>query len=158
HRAAPGLQARTARLRQRQEPAQGSQRARHRDRLHLARGDERPQGARAERRWRGPLRGLVAMSRVGKKEIELPKGVTAQVSPSPGEGRKITVKGPKGQLEMAINSAIEVEVAGSKVQCKRKSELGPDRAAHGLVRALIANMAHGVSTGFERKLEINGVG
>ena len=98
------------------------------------------------------------MSRVGKKQVDLPKGVTAQIGPSPGEGKKITVKGPKGQLEMPINPAVTVEVAGSAVTCKRTSDLGPDRAAHGLMRALIANMAHGVSTGFERKLEINGVG
>jgi large subunit ribosomal protein L6 len=98
------------------------------------------------------------MSRVGRKEIDLPKGVTAQIAPTAGEGRKITVKGPKGQLEMPVNPAVEIEVAGSKVNCKRSSDLGPDRAAHGLMRALIANMAQGVSTGFERKLEINGVG
>jgi large subunit ribosomal protein L6 len=106
------------------------------------------------------------MSRVGRKTIDLPKGVTAQVTAeagtqeagSQGSISKITVKGPKGQLQMPINPAITVEIEGATINCKRTSDLGPDRAAHGLTRALIANMAQGVSTGFERKLEINGVG
>jgi large subunit ribosomal protein L6 len=93
------------------------------------------------------------MSRVGKKAIELPKGVTAQVT-----GSRITVKGPKGTLHKDIHPAIKVAVAGSSVACTRSSEEVSARAAHGLMRALIANMAHGVSSGFERRLEINGVG
>jgi large subunit ribosomal protein L6 len=93
------------------------------------------------------------MSRVGKKPIELPSGVSAQVA-----GTTITVKGPKGQLERPLHPAIKVAVEGNQITCLRTAEDGPSRAAHGLMRALIANMTQGVSQGFERKLEINGVG
>ena len=93
------------------------------------------------------------MSRVGKQPIELPKGVTAQIT-----GDKITVKGPKGSLDRALHPAIKVALEQDKIICTRSNDEGPARAAHGLMRALIANMAKGVSVGFERKLEINGVG
>jgi large subunit ribosomal protein L6 len=93
------------------------------------------------------------MSRVGKKIIDVPKGVSISLA-----GQKLTVKGPKGQLEMAVHPAIKVAVENNQVTCLRTAEDGPTRSVHGLTRALIANMTQGVSTGFERKLEINGVG
>jgi large subunit ribosomal protein L6 len=68
------------------------------------------------------------------------------------------VKGPKGQLARSIHPAVKVAVEGNQLTCLRTGDDGPSRAAHGLMRALIANMTQGVSTGFERKLEINGVG
>jgi large subunit ribosomal protein L6 len=98
------------------------------------------------------------MSRVGKKPIDLPKGVTAQIAGTEADDRKITVKGPKGQLVRTLHPAIKVQVEGNQINCLRTSEDVTSRAAHGLMRALIANMTHGVSEGFERKLEINGVG
>src|SRR5690606_2667921 len=81
------------------------------------------------------------------------KGVTVQVA-----GHHVTVKGPKGQLEMDVHPAIQVAVDNGQVTCIRAAEDGPTRSVHGLTRALLANMATGVSAGFERKLEINGVG
>ena len=93
------------------------------------------------------------MSRVGKKPIELPKGVEVQVT-----DEAISVKGPKGQLQAPRHPLIELEEDGSTLLCKRRNDSRKSRAAHGLVRALTANMVHGVSQGFERRLEINGVG
>jgi large subunit ribosomal protein L6 len=93
------------------------------------------------------------MSRVGKKPIELPKGVTITVA-----GGQIAVKGPKGELKTAVHPAVDVAVEDGKVVCKRRDESRESRAAHGLIRALCANMVNGVSAGFERRLEINGVG
>jgi large subunit ribosomal protein L6 len=93
------------------------------------------------------------MSRVGKKPIELPKGVTVQVT-----GDVITVKGPKGQLKMDVHEAIKVAVEGNELVCTRADDSRISRAAHGLVRAHAANLVRGVSDGFTRRLEINGVG
>jgi large subunit ribosomal protein L6 len=93
------------------------------------------------------------MSRVGKKVIPLPKGVTVQMADD-----KITVKGPKGQLARDMHPLVQVTVEAETLTCHRLSEDPPTRAAHGLMRALIANMVQGVSGGFDRKLEINGVG
>jgi large subunit ribosomal protein L6 len=93
------------------------------------------------------------MSRVGMKPIQLPKGVTVNLA-----GAKIAVKGPKGSLEMARHPLIDVVDQKGLVQCNRKQESREARAAHGLIRALLANMVKGVSEGFERSLEINGVG
>ena len=93
------------------------------------------------------------MSRVGKKPIELPKGVTFTAS-----GGGITVKGPKGQLQMEMHPQVKVATEGNEVVCTRADDSRQARAAHGLVRAHVSNMVTGVSTGFQRKLEINGVG
>ena len=93
------------------------------------------------------------MSRIGKKPVSIPKGVTVSVA-----GGKISVKGPKGALEITRNKLIDVSVEGDTVLCKRSGDTPEERAAHGLMRALVGNLVHGVTAGFERKLEINGVG
>jgi large subunit ribosomal protein L6 len=93
------------------------------------------------------------MSRIGKLPIELPKDVTFDA-----KGETIRVKGPKGQLEIANNRLVNIEIANNVVAFERVDDSRPARAAHGLIRALCANMVTGVSKGFERKLEINGVG
>jgi large subunit ribosomal protein L6 len=93
------------------------------------------------------------MSRVGKQPIALPKGVEVTIS-----GEAVAVKGPKGQLQVASNPFVEVVQEDGQLVCRRKDDSRKARSAHGLVRALCANMVHGVSQGFERKLEINGVG
>ena len=93
------------------------------------------------------------MSRIGKQPIAIPKGVEVKISDS-----EIAVKGPKGQLSRTRHPLIDVKVEGGEVICERRNDSRESRAAHGLVRALTANMVHGVSAGFERKLEINGVG
>ena len=93
------------------------------------------------------------MSRIGKKPITVPKGVTVSL-----KGQEIAVKGPKGELKRAVAPLVKVAVDKSSVTITRESDEGPIRARHGLVRALINNMVEGVTKGFERKLEINGVG
>lgn len=93
------------------------------------------------------------MSRIGKKPIEIPAGVTVTVGET-----DITVKGPKGELKTAQNRHIDVTLAEGKLTFKPKNQSKPARAAFGLMRALCANMVHGVSKGFERRLEVNGVG
>ena len=93
------------------------------------------------------------MSRVGKKPIEIPTGVTVTASAS-----SVSVKGPKGQLSMEMHPKVKVATEGNEVVCTRADDSRQSRAAHGLVRAHLSNMVTGVSTGFQRKLEINGVG
>jgi large subunit ribosomal protein L6 len=93
------------------------------------------------------------MSRIGKKPIQLPKGVTVSVA-----GDVVTVKGPKGQLQMNVHPSVKVAAAGNEVVCTRVDDSRESRAAHGLVRAHAANLVRGVSEGFQRRLEINGVG
>ncbi|HJZ86871.1 MAG TPA: 50S ribosomal protein L6 [Polyangia bacterium] len=93
------------------------------------------------------------MSRIGKKPVLIPKGVTVSVKDS-----KVAVKGPKGELARAMPKDITVKVEGDKVVATRQDDSRPSRARHGLVRALINNMVHGVTQGFSRELEINGVG
>lgn len=95
------------------------------------------------------------MSRIGKQPITLPKGVTCTFSP---ESRKVTVKGPKGELNETLNSGFSVSVEEGTVKVGRPSEEKPDRAKHGLYRALIANMVKGVSEGYREQLELIGVG
>ena len=93
------------------------------------------------------------MSRVGKKPIPVPKGVQITLG-----GTSVTVKGPKGQLQMSMHPRVKVAQEGEELVCTRESEDRESRAAHGLVRAHLANMVKGVSEGFQRRLEINGVG
>ena len=93
------------------------------------------------------------MSRIGKKPIELPKGVTVTL-----EGDKIKVKGPKGELSRGVPPLVAVKVEQDKVTIDRSSGDRKGRAMHGLARSLVQNMVTGVSTGFTRELEINGVG
>jgi large subunit ribosomal protein L6 len=93
------------------------------------------------------------MSRIGRAPIEVPKGVEVTLG-----AETIAVKGPKGKLAIATNPLVEVKQDGQTLTCERKNDSKPARAAHGLIRALTANMVHGVSQGFSRQLEINGVG
>jgi len=93
------------------------------------------------------------MSRIGKKPIPVPKGVTVSL-----KGQEIAVKGPKGELKRPVAPLVKVAVAGTEVTVTRDQNDGATRAQHGLMRALVQNMILGVTTGFERKLEINGVG
>ncbi|MBI3331564.1 50S ribosomal protein L6 [Candidatus Peregrinibacteria bacterium] len=93
------------------------------------------------------------MSRIGKKPVALPSGVTVTVS-----GSSVVVKGPKGEMEYQTLPEVSVKADGSTVQVDRKDDSMAARARHGLTRMLIQNMATGVSTGYEKQLEIIGVG
>src|SRR5689334_16417510 len=96
------------------------------------------------------------MSRIGKQPIPLPAGVTVECTPD----RKVNVKGPKGQLEMQVRPEIDVAVDKSVVQVSAKTAAQDRfvRAWYGMTRALIQNMVVGVTKGYEKKLEIQGVG
>ncbi len=93
------------------------------------------------------------MSRIGRRPLPLPKGVT--VSSAAG---KMAVKGPKGELSRAVPSGVTLEVDAGKVVVERADDSRENRAKHGLVRAHLANMVKGVTDGWTRELEINGVG
>jgi len=93
------------------------------------------------------------MSRIGRAPIELPAGVDFKV-----EGKHLTVKGPKGSLEMDVVPEIDVAVEGNVVHVTRPSDEKTYRSLHGLTRTLIHNMVVGVTQGFQKTLEINGVG
>ncbi|HOU32244.1 MAG TPA: 50S ribosomal protein L6 [Synergistaceae bacterium] len=93
------------------------------------------------------------MSRIGRKAISIPKGVTVNV-----DGARVVVKGSKGELSMDILPQVGVQVAGDVATVSRVDDLKTSRALHGMTRAMISNMVHGVSSGFERVLEIVGVG
>ena len=93
------------------------------------------------------------MSRIGRQPIPVPSGV--EVSIAPGEVR---VKGPKGELAERIARDMSVEQEDGQLLVKRPSDRGPHRALHGLTRSLIFNMVHGVTEGYEKRLEIQGVG
>lgn len=93
------------------------------------------------------------MSRVGKKPVPLPDKVKVSIS-----GRTVNVEGPKGKLSMSHHPSVKVEVQDNIVQVTRPNDTNEARALHGLTRALINNMVTGVSQGFTRDLEIQGVG
>ncbi len=93
------------------------------------------------------------MSRIGKKPIEIPDGVDVDVTPS-----QVTVKGPKGELSQQIVPDMKVSLDNGTVTVERPTDRGEHRALHGLTRSLIANMVEGVTDGYERRLEIQGVG
>ncbi|MCM3706673.1 MULTISPECIES: 50S ribosomal protein L6 [Cytobacillus] len=93
------------------------------------------------------------MSRIGKKPIEIPTGVTVT-----NDNNTVTVKGPKGELTRSFNQDIEIKVEDSVINVSRPSDAKDHRALHGTTRALLANMVEGVSKGFERGLELIGVG
>jgi large subunit ribosomal protein L6 len=93
------------------------------------------------------------MSRIGKKPVAVPKGVTVLVSDG-----TVTVKGPKGQLQRTFPPGVEVRLEGDHVVCTRAGDEPAQRARHGLVRSLVANMVRGVTEGYVRELEISGVG
>lgn len=93
------------------------------------------------------------MSRIGKKIISLPANVTASVS-----GASVKIKGPKGELGLDVIDGITAHLEGNTLSFTRVDDLTATRANHGLVRALVNNMVVGVTTGFARKLEIQGIG
>src|SRR6266566_5438260 len=93
------------------------------------------------------------MSRIGKKPIEVPAGVIVAVDPG-----RVTVSGPKGELRQVVPQRIKIEQEDGTIVVTRPTERGEDRALHGLTRSLIANMVEGVTQGYEKRLEIQGIG
>lgn len=94
------------------------------------------------------------MSRIGRKPIAVPAGVTVDVA----EGNVVTVKGPKGTLTQTLHGDMIIKVEANEVIVERPSEDKAHKSLHGLTRTLLANMVTGVTTGFTKELEINGVG
>ncbi|NJK52221.1 MAG: 50S ribosomal protein L6 [Leptolyngbyaceae cyanobacterium SU_3_3] len=93
------------------------------------------------------------MSRIGKRLIDIPAKVTVTI-----DGQHVAVKGPKGELSRVLPPEVMLEQDGTTVTVKRRDESRAARQRHGLCRTLVANMVEGVSTGFQRRLEIQGVG
>src|SRR3954471_1742645 len=93
------------------------------------------------------------MSRIGRKPIQIPDGVDVQVEPG-----NVKIKGPKGELSQQLNREMRVVVDDGTLKVERPTDRGEHRALHGLTRSLIANMVEGVTDGYERRLEIQGVG
>jgi large subunit ribosomal protein L6 len=93
------------------------------------------------------------MSRIGRRPIPVPAGVTVAIEPE-----RVTVNGPKGELTERIHRDISVERVGEEVLVTRPTDRGEHRSLHGLTRTLVANMVQGVTDGFEKRLEIQGVG
>ncbi|HEV3397096.1 MAG TPA: 50S ribosomal protein L6 [Xanthobacteraceae bacterium] len=93
------------------------------------------------------------MSRIGKKAIAVPSGVTAGI-----EGQTITVKGPKGALELVLHDDVAARLDGGAIRIDPRAETRRARAMWGLARSLVSNVVSGVTKGFERRLEISGVG
>jgi large subunit ribosomal protein L6 len=93
------------------------------------------------------------MSRIGKRPIEVPAGVLVSIDPG-----RVIVSGPKGELHQVVPLRMSIVQEESVITVTRPTERGDDRALHGLTRTLVANMVEGVTNGFEKKLEIQGVG
>ncbi|HEX9611501.1 MAG TPA: 50S ribosomal protein L6 [Gemmatimonadales bacterium] len=93
------------------------------------------------------------MSRIGRKPVPLPTGVTAQI-----DGRRVTVKGPKGEISRLVHAELALAVEDGAVIVRRPSDEARHKALHGLTRTLVANMVEGVTKGFAKSLEIQGVG
>ncbi len=93
------------------------------------------------------------MSRIGRKPINIPAGVEVKV-----DGSEVTVKGPKGQLNLSVNPKITVKVEGAEIIVTRPDDEKDSRSLHGLTRTLVDNMVTGVTQGFKKELEVQGVG
>ena len=93
------------------------------------------------------------MSRIGRQPIEVPAGVLVSVDPG-----RVTVSGPKGELRTVVPQRMKIEQEDGVITVSRPTERGEYRALHGLTRTLVANMVEGVTNGFEKRLEIQGVG
>jgi len=94
------------------------------------------------------------MSRIGRMPIAVPAGVTVVIA----ENNKVTVKGPKGTLERVLPSEMEIKLEGEEIIVTRPNDLKKMKSLHGLTRTLLNNMVVGVTAGYEKKLEVNGVG
>lgn len=99
------------------------------------------------------LREVVTVSRIGRMPVMIPKGVEVEV-----KGSSVRVKGPKGEMSHTFPASMTIKVEDGAVHVNRPSDESAHRALHGMTRALINNMVVGVSTGFEKILEVNGVG
>lgn len=93
------------------------------------------------------------MSRIGRKPVPLPPGVTVDI-----QGNQVTVRGPRGELSRTFDPAMRIEVGEGALLVSRPTDAPRHRSLHGLTRALLANMITGVSEGFQRQLEVQGVG
>jgi len=93
------------------------------------------------------------MSRIARKPVPVPAGVDITVEPG-----RVSVKGPRGQLEQVVSHDMSITQDGDTLTVTRPTDRGPHRALHGLTRTLVANMVEGVTNGFEKRLEIQGVG
>jgi large subunit ribosomal protein L6 len=93
------------------------------------------------------------MSRIGKRPIEVPAGVLVSIDPG-----RVTVSGPRGELRQDVPQRISIVQEEGQIVVTRPTERGEDRALHGLARTLVANMVEGVTSGFEKRLELQGVG
>ncbi len=93
------------------------------------------------------------MSRIGRQPVQIPAGVTVAIEPE-----SVIVKGPMGELSERVPRDIEIVQEGEQILVRRPTDRGEHRALHGLVRSLVANMVLGVTAGFEKRLEIQGVG
>ena len=93
------------------------------------------------------------MSRIGRQPIAVPAGVDVKI-----DGSTVTVKGPKGTLTRTVHSNMKVELDGAEIKVSRPDESNLNKSLHGLTRTLIANMVKGVTDGYSKELEINGVG
>ena len=93
------------------------------------------------------------MSRIGRQPIDVPDGVTVSLDPG-----VVSVKGPKGELSQSVNRDMRIAQEGATLTVERPTDRGEHRALHGLTRSLIANMVEGVTAGYEKRLEIQGVG
>ena len=94
------------------------------------------------------------MSRIGKMPIAVPAGVTVEIA----ENNKVTVKGPKGELSRTLASEMEIKQDGDTITVSRPNDLKRNRALHGITRTLLNNMIIGVTDGYSKTLEVNGVG
>ena len=93
------------------------------------------------------------MSRIGRQPIEVPAGVNVAISPG-----RVQVNGPLGELDQVVPQRMQIQQEEGQILVTRPTDRGQDRALHGLTRTLVANMVEGVTKGFEKKLEIQGVG
>src|SRR3977135_2452142 len=93
------------------------------------------------------------MSRIGKMPIKIPSGVTVTIEP-----KQITVNGPKGSLSQFTMPGVAIKQEGEELLGSRSNDEAINRARHGLMRSLVNNMVEGISNGFQKKLELNGVG
>lgn len=93
------------------------------------------------------------MSRIGRKPVVVPQGVQIEM-----EGHLVKVKGPKGELTQEVHPAMKINIAGDQLTVERSSDVKEHRSLHGLTRSLISNMVQGVTSGFVKGLDINGVG